>query len=73
MGSHKQTSTDQVSERGRIIILTKRSLQILCLLAEDAHLETKRSNEGNPESERGEATLCEPSERMLGRPLYLAG
>jgi hypothetical protein len=72
LGSDKQTSTDQAFERGQIIILTKSSLQILWLLAEDAHLETKRSNEGNPESERGEARLCEPSERRLGRPLDLA-
>jgi hypothetical protein len=41
--------------------------------SEDAHLETTRSNEGNPESERarrGDARLCDPSERRLGRPLY---
>jgi hypothetical protein len=31
---------------------TKSFLQILGLLAEEAHLETKRSSEGKPESER---------------------
>jgi hypothetical protein len=38
---------------------SKSSLQILWLLPENTHLETKRSNEGKTESERGEALRAE--------------
>jgi hypothetical protein len=45
---------------------SKSSLQILSLLFQNTHLQTKRSNEGKPESER------EASDDS-GLPLYLAG
>jgi hypothetical protein len=52
---------------------SKSSLQILWLLPENTHLETKRSSEGKAESERARRGSASRVSEDSDLPLYLAG
>jgi hypothetical protein len=62
---------DEICDFHLTIDPLKISLQILSLLLEDAHLETKRSNEEQPD--QGERASERTSERTVWLLLYLAG
>jgi hypothetical protein len=66
-GRKKLGVNDELCAFPMTIEPSKSSLQILWPLLENIHLETKRSNEGKPESERSET-----NERRLRSPLYFA-
>jgi hypothetical protein len=59
---------DEICDFPVVIDSSKSSLQILWLLLEKSHLQTKRGNEGKPEPER-----TEKNERRLRLSFYLAG
>jgi hypothetical protein len=64
---------DELCDFPGLIDPSKSSLQILWLLPENTHLETKRSNEGKPESERARRGSASRASEDSDLPIYLAG